>query len=247
MSLAICTALRIEQAGFVSIFLAAASLSDRLNRLLRENRTAILDLGIPSWRANCWTASCALAMFLGVLTAFAGAAAWAGPEGGIRSFGFALDAANLDQGTLLTRRFSSLGELLRHNSLVLCCILLLAFIYRSFGALLALTWNACIWGFVLTVLVVVGIEAAHFSTVGFVAISAAALLPHLALEGMAYVLAALAGIYLSRALFKYHFGDPILKASALSSLNHLLLALAALAAAALAESFWAPLLLGLLN
>ncbi len=246
-SLAICTALKIEQAGFISIFLLAASLSDRLDRLLRENRTAILDLGVPSWKANGWTASCVLAMFAGVVTAYAAAAALVGPEGGVRSFGFALDAANLNEGTLFTRRFSSLGELLRHNYLVLFCILLLAFIYRSFGALLALTWNGCIWGFVLTVLAVRGFEAAGVSALGFVAISSCALLPHLALEGLAYILAALAGIYLSKALFKYPFGDPVLKASAGSSLNHLLLALAVLLAAALAESFWAPLMLGLLS
>ncbi len=243
----VCFVLGLDQAGFISLFFLATSLSDAFNEILRENREEIFQQGIPVRYANAKTASSVLAIFLGIVVVYVIAAVYWGRTGAEANFGFVLDAAGLQGDTLLSRRFDSFTGLLSHNFLVLTAVWLLAFVYRSFGALLALTWNACIWGFVLTVLVWRGMDVSDTSVVAFVAIALAELLPHLALEGFAYVLAALAAIYLSRALFKYGLGHPITRRVTRTSFNHLLLGAVSLFLAAVVESGYAPRVLDLLR
>lgn len=243
----ICFVLGLDQAGFISIFFLATSLSDEFNAILRENRHEILEDGVSPRIANAKTAASVLAVFLGIVVVYVLAAVYSGRGGAESMFGFVLDAANLQGDTILSRRFNSFGALLTHNFLVLTCVCLLAFVYRSFGALLALTWNACIWGFVLTVLVWRGIDVTETNAFVFAAVSISALLPHLALEGFAYVLGGLASIYMSRALFKYGLGHPITRKVGRTAFNHLLLGVAALFLAGVVESQYAPWMLGFLR
>lgn len=203
VALAFAGGVGIRESGFFAIFLAAAGLTGRFNKLLEENRTHIHEESESTWRVNAMTAFQILMLFVGVAAAHSVAALWWGEARLQGAFGFALDAARLGQDTLFTRRFSSLGPTLAHNYLVLLTFFALAFVYRAYGALLSLCWNACIWAMVLTLLVA---RAAHVSSVPpalFVPLATLSVLPHLLIEASSYVVGSLAGIFLSKAVMTY--------------------------------------------
>jgi len=234
----------IPQSGFFSLFLSTAALSRRFDQLLDENRQAIYERKEPSPRVNARTAASLLALFLGMLTAYAGAALLIGEAHLRDDFGFVLEVAGLGSDTLSTRRFGSVPGLLLHNGLVLLTFFVLALVYRGYGALLALSWNACVWGMVLTLLAHRGAQASRLSGLLYVPLSAAAVLPHLLLEVVGYVLGSLAGIFLSKALARYRLDDPLVAEVSRVAMVLLGLALGLLGAAALLEARWAPFVLG---
>jgi len=234
----------IPQSGFFSLFLSTAALSRRFDQLLDENRQAIYERKEPSPRVNARTAASLLALFLGMLTAYAGAALLIGEAHLRDDFGFVLEVAGLGSDTLSTRRFGSVPGLLLHNGLVLVTFFVLALVYRGYGALLALSWNACVWGMVLTLLAHRGAQASRLSGLLYVPLSAAAVLPHLLLEVVGYVLGSLAGIFLSKALARYRLDDPLVAEVSRVAMVLLGLALGLLGAAALLEARWAPFVLG---
>ena len=234
----------IPQGGFFSLFLSTAALSRRFDQLLDENRQAIYERKEPSPRVNARTAASLLALFLGMLTAYAGAALLIGEAHLRDDFGFVLEVAGLGSDTLSTRRFGSVPGLLLHNGLVLLTFFVLALVYRGYGALLALSWNACVWGMVLTLLAHRGAQASRLSGLLYVPLSAAAVLPHLLLEVVGYVLGSLAGIFLSKALARYRLDDPLVAEVSRVAMVLLGLALGLLGAAALLEARWAPFVLG---
>jgi hypothetical protein len=236
-----------EQAGVFAIFLAAAALLGPFNTLLTENREAIWDRGEDPRRANRRSVVGVLAMFLGMLIAFAVAALLQGEARSAATFRIALEAANIDRDTILTRRFGSMGGLVLHNVWVLVTIVALAFVYRSYGALLALTWNAALWAVVFCALVQRAIHSTQVPMLAFAAISAAAVFPHLVLEALAYVTAALAAIFMSKGMAKYGVSDPKFRAVVLASGRLVLAAIAILVVAAAAEHFVAPNVLSLIR
>ena len=130
---------------------------------------------------------------------------------------------------------------------MLVAVCALAFVYRSYGGLLALTWNACIWAVVLSTLVARGLDATQTAPVTFVIVSAAALLPHLVLEASAYVIGALAAIYASKAITKYGPRSAELWQVMRAVATLVLFAALTLAAAALVEHLVAPSMLGLVK
>ena len=236
-----------DGAGVMSIFLAAAALAPYLTELLRRNRHDIWDRKIGSWQANRATALGLLALFLGVVTAYVTAALLLGEAHVAASFRFALDTARIGMDTILDRRFASFGGLLFHNFAVLLTVFALAFIYRSYGALLALAWNACIWAVVLSTLVSRGLGSVETSRVGFVIIAAVALLPHLLLEASAYVIGALAAIFSSKAIAKYELRSAELRQVAVAVGMLLVAAATTLTFAGLVEIHLTPRLLDLLR
>ena len=79
----------------------------------------------------------------------------------------------------------------------------LCLLYRSYGALLTLGWNASVW-----VIVLAGLTRRMFGedpleNLGIGVWAFAAIAPHLILEGAAYVLIALAAIFYSKGITKY--------------------------------------------
>lgn len=180
-------ALGIEQPGVISIFLAAGALGSRAKEILR---TAEED---DSHRAPAEL----LALFAGVTLAYSALTLWLGADGTRDAFAFALDAAHAGTDDLLHRHFPAMWPLFGHNLAVLGTVVVLSVVYRSYGALLALAWNASVWGVVLTSLVLrSSLEGGGWPLL----VVGLGLLPHLALEALAYVVAALAGARLGRAL-----------------------------------------------
>lgn len=225
-------AIGMQEAGLISIFLVAAPLSDRLMQLLEENREAIWTQGMNGWRANRRTAAGVLWIFLGVLFGYAALAGWLGESGGASLFDFALVAANVGTESLQDRIFGNAWELLAHNLSVALAIACLAFVYRGYGAMLALAWNACVWAGVLSVLVLRGDGS---DSPGFL-VAALAVLPHLVLEAGGYILVALAAIFSSKALSSYEPGADRQLRALRASFVLLLLAVATLAVGAWIEA-----------
>lgn len=243
ISLVLMHSWRVAQAGALSMFLTAAALMPAFNAVMSANREAIWTFGQDPRAANRRTAFAVLALFLGMTVAY-GITAIVLPKDTLHdSFRFALDAARLGEDTILTRRFGSPLGLFQHNARVMISFLALAFIYRGYGALLALTWNAALWGVVITLMVHRAIGTTDTSPVVLVLMSAAAVLPHLILEAFAYTLASLAAIFTSKGLVKYGFGGERFKPVLASSARLIVVAVVTLAIAAATEHFVAAAVL----
>jgi hypothetical protein len=236
LALAVAHGIRAPQSGFFAIFLAAAGLATRLDGLLDANRAAILERSEPPLQVNAGTAAGLLSLFLGSFAAFAAFALGLGERALSSDFGFVGEATGLAGTTLLTRSFGSAPGLLLNNLGVLALFVGLAFIYRSYGALLALTWNACLWGLTLAFLARRAMTDAVLPAPAFVAVAFLAVLPHLVLEAAGYVMGTLGGIFASRALARHAPGDPLLRSALRSSGLLALAAMAFLAAGALLEA-----------
>ncbi|MEM1025532.1 MAG: stage II sporulation protein M [Myxococcota bacterium] len=210
-----------EQAGVVAVFLTAAALSSRFKRIgTAAERLAKGRRGAELLRA----AGTFFSSFGGMFVAFSAYALTAGDEATTLRFGFALQAGDASGTPLSAERFHAGWGLVGHNLLVLASAYVLAMVYRGFGGLLALTWNACSWAVTFVHLVggQMGPEAA---------VAALALAPHMAIEATAYALGALAGM---------RTGVYIIRRSQAALAGAWLLGWAALLclAGALLEMFW---------
>jgi hypothetical protein len=234
----------LRESGVFSIFITAISLRSRFDLLLNENRDRIWSKVDTPWRVNRLTAMSLLSMFAGLVVAYVAVVAFLHKPGSIKlAYGFAMEVAGIGSSDITQRNFSGFLSLFRHNLFVLFSILLLSFLYRSYGALLALAWNACIWGLILTLLVQRGLPGTVGGAAKFIAISSVALLPHLLLEAVGYLLGSLAAIFLSKGLLKYEFRDARLRSVFRASGILALAALAFVLFGAFMESGYAPWLL----
>jgi len=215
LGLAFGHAVGADSAGVVSLFLASAALSSRFKQVVRRRTSAARLLG--------GVAPLGAGMFI----AYLGLAAALGPDGVAARFAFAIDAAGIGRERLSAERFGLGWGLLGHNLLVLLSAFLLAFVYRGFGALLTLGWNAAAWAVALSISARTGPEAAR---------AAAAIFPHLILEGLGFMAGALAGV---RAGTHVAGGRALGPAVALAGLGLGLVGLGCLV-----EGFWPRWLLG---
>lgn len=239
--------LGLDEAGFVSLFLVAASLADRFSLLLAENRRAIWELRTGSRVANLRTAGSLLAIFCGIFVGYALVAAYMGESRVSEFFGFTIEAAGVGPDRVLSPRLGSVSSIFGHNFLVLVAILCLGFLYRAYGAVLSLSWNACVWAFVLSVLIERTMARGGDHPVVFLLAAAAAVLPHLLAEASAYIIGALAAIFASRGLSRYDLGDARLRRVLRAAAFLLVISLAVLAVAAALESHFAPMVLDALT
>jgi uncharacterized membrane protein SpoIIM required for sporulation len=202
----IAHSLGAEQAGVFSIFLASASLSGRLSYLLEENQQDY-DLGRRGWQANPKTAFGFLALFLGMLLAYMGTALALSELRLSGSFRFAIELAGMNDRSLLSSRFHSTGGVFFYNLRILIAVFILGFLYRSYGMLLSLAWNAGVWGVVFVWLARRGLGSAQESAGLYLLRALVAILPHMLLEALAYVLAGLAALFFSLAFSNHQVGD----------------------------------------
>ncbi len=192
--------------GVLGVVCAAVALAHRFNDLLAENSHDIYVAKKTSFESNWRTATRVLALFLGLFAAYVVTAVWLGENETVATFDFLIRTAGLRDDTILDRRFGEFLPLVEHNVIVLVSFFALSIVYWGYGAVLALAWNASVWGAVLTILVgrALGDSA---SPMLLSLTAAAAVMPHLLLEAVAYVLASLAGIFLSKGLSRYNLRD----------------------------------------
>lgn len=226
VSIAVAAAVAGPATGLVAMFLLSAALSDRVVTLLEENRVAIWERHETGWRANGRTAASLLLVFLGVMGAFVALALLADPASRLRFFSFA--ASFVHPGG--ARDFGDVGPILRNNLGVLTTVTVLGFLYRGYGGMLALAWNAAVWAYVL-------VELFDAPTTTSAAALLVAVTPHLILESSAYVLGALSAIFASKAILTHGIGQRLRRAL-LACATLFAASLALVGVGALVESTW---------
>ena len=234
--------LGLSQAGVFAVFLTSAALAAPLTDLLDDNREAIWTRHERAWRANGRTVLGLLGIFVGMGVAFTVLAVWLGEAELHRGFGFALDTVGPAEH-LFQRRFGPWWLLLQRNLIVLTVLVVLTLAFRTHGALLVLGWNAAAWAGVLVLLVLRAMPHTDATPAVFVAVAVCALLPHILLEAAAYVVAALAAIFLSQGFVRYPLGDPRLPRVARAGVALVTTAAGLLVVAAFVEDLWASIAL----
>lgn len=192
---------------------------------------------------NRRTALSLLVVFLGIFVAFVVASLWFGSERVDRRYAFLVEIAVRKKHSIVSQSFGPFLPLLRHNLLVVGTAVLLGLVYRSFGVLIVLVWNAASWGLVLPWLVLRALETGVHRPFALIAGCFVAVLPHLVLEALSYVTAGVAAVFLSFLLTIDDIAESWTRV--LKSCGRMFaLALVSLVTAAALESYWTPLVLG---
>jgi hypothetical protein len=225
----------LQYGGVLSIFLVAAGLTPRFHQLLEENRDLIWEEQRSGWAANALTARSMLAVFSGILTAYLVVAGVIGAEGIRMVFTPALQVAGATETGQALVRFSRFDALLTHNLSIVVSFFGLAFVYRTYAALVALAFSACVWGS----LPVLALSQHRFeglaARIGWITAATLGVIPTLLLEAAALVFGSLSAIYVSKGLVQYNLTDPRQFQVLRASLILLVLAVVAAALSSLTE------------
>ncbi len=220
--------------GLVAVFLIVLSLEAEMVAVLEENRDAIWTYRENPHRANVRLAGKMVCLFLGMTLGF-GIMTFA-LEGVTKGLGPQLDRFSQEYLRIQGVDFGTAGANLRHNGIVLVGCFLCAVLFRAGGALLVLGWNASVWGAVYGFMV----RTQPSGKLLYGAKVVATTLPHVALEATGYVLAGLAGIFLSKAMAKYRWDSSPFRHVALASAQLLVIGLGLVAAGANVEAWVTP-------
>jgi hypothetical protein len=231
-----------NEAGIVAVFLAAISSTDSIERLLSWNRRMILDQEVPPARANGRIAKRLMALFLGATIGFSVFALALPLDQVNQLYAHQLkEVANTEFGAM---GFGHPGDIAIHNIYVFLFFFMIALPFRQGGVMLAIAWNASVWGATFAVLArnwadtgTVGLVEAYLRVI-------AACGPHLLLEAAAFVCAGVAGVFLSKAFLRYTLESEAF-GSVLKSVSMLLLTgLVLVCAGAVLEGLLAAHLVG---
>lgn len=203
LALFIVSRIGSEATGFFGLFLAAASLVHRFQRVLKTNKDQIFVQKIAPRSANLETSLSILMMFIGMCFAFLLAAMLFQQNDLETFFGFIYDNTNSQSGTLLTRNFGVFTPILINNCMVMLTTGILCLLYRSYGALLSLGWNAAVWIIVLYSLTSRLFSDALQDNIMVSIWAILAVTPHLIIEGVSYIIIAIAAIFYSKGLTRY--------------------------------------------
>lgn len=168
--------------------LLAISFGGLMQEFLEENRKAIWEEGRSPVAANSLLAFQFSSLFIGMFLA-----------AGL----FQLLAPEHLLSTPITRELAFRNEfwsLWRHNLQILVAGTVFTALYRAGGLVVILGWNAVNWAEALFAYVS---EIYHLSGVLPVVLVGVSLLPHLLFELVAYVLAGMSGLFISKAFQKY--------------------------------------------
>ena len=142
-----------------------------------------------------------LSLFLGQVAAYSGLVLFV--EVGTIQTAFSYQLGDFVDMQYPGMTFPSVGTIFVHNLGVLCLFFALSLIFSHGGALLAVAWNASVWG------VVFGWLARSWSASegpplleGYARVILG-VFPHMALEAAGYVLAGFAAVFLGKAVASY--------------------------------------------
>lgn len=229
-------AANLPAAQTLTLFFGAVGLHALTRDLIDDNGAAIWERNEAPRLANRRTALGLVALFLGMFVVFIAQAAWEHAAGG--------DSTILGGG-MASRRFDrGVGALFEHNLLTLALFVVLGFVYRTYGALLTLGWNAANWAGVLTALALQDLPDGTGARVTHLGVCLLAVLPHLLMEALAYVVGSLAAIFGSRAITRYDLNDPRLRQVGRAAATLLIVAVGVLALAAVIEQYVPRAVLG---
>ena len=227
-----------QSTALVSVFLFVLAQAPVLGDLLDRNRHQIWVDEIPPRRANAELARAITVIFLAVLVAYGATALLASPDLVLRWFDVHL--AGYRRGTLRDIHFGTFEALAIHNGGVLVICFLSAVLYAHGGMLLVLAWNASLWGVVFGYLTRFTAATDPLGALGALGRALASILPHLLLEALAYIVAAMAGVFLYRGLRRHPVQTAAFRRVLVAVLRLLALAAVILVVAAAVEAHVAP-------
>ncbi len=231
-----------NEVSLIAVFLAAILPDDSIERVLEWNRVVIVERGWLPLRANLTLTFKLMMIFLGCTVGFSAIGLLLPLEVVEQLFSHQLRTALTEP--FPERQFGSVGALLLNNVYVLLFFFVIALPFRHGGVMLAVAWNASVWGSTFSVLARRWAELDGPGLAEAWLRVMAACAPHMGLEAAAYVLAGLAGVFLSKALVK-HAIDSDAMLSILKSVGiMLLLAGGAVILGAVFEGVAAPVLVG---
>lgn len=187
------------EASLVAVFLAAISCDDSVERILEDNRSAIFERAELPRHANTDLTVRVLALFLGSFVGFG-------------ALGLLLPLDTLTEvfhrqvvysGPLDGLHFGSTAAILANNIYVLLFFFAVAIPFRHGGVMLAVAWNASVWGMTFGALARGWAEAGGPGHVEALARVLGAVGVHMSFEAVGYTLAGLSGVFLSKAVVKH--------------------------------------------
>lgn len=230
-----------SSAATVGVFLFVIAQTTAVGGLLDRNRDQIWDGSVRPRRANAELVWALATVFAAVLLVYGATSLVAAPEQVLRWFD--LQLAGYEGGVIDRLRFGPFGHLARHNGAVIAVCFLFALFYGHGGMLLVLAWNASLWGAVLGYVARASGDGGATDTLGALGRVAVSILPHLLLEAVAYVLMAMAGVFLHRALRRYEAGSARFRRVAVAAASLAALGVVVLLVAAAVEAHAAPWLI----
>jgi hypothetical protein len=234
-----------NEVSLIAVFLASIITADSIERVLDWNRVAIFERGTVPLVANLTLASKLLMMFLGCVVGFSALGLALPLDLVERLFNHQL-VASLDQ-SFPAMQFGTVGGVLLNNLYVLLFFFAIALPFQQGGVMLAIAWNASVWGSTFSVL------ARRWSLDGGPGVYEAygrvmaACTVHMALEAAAYTMSGLAGVFLSKAFHKHAIDSDPMVSILISVGVMMLLAALLIAIGAVWEGLIAGQLVGLLS
>ena len=237
ISVFLIRAIDATEAGLMAIALASAAMTPRLNRVLEINRERVWSEEGSGPGANRTSLFSGLSIFLGMFVAFLVVGIVSTESQLHKDFSFILQQTRVDTDAILSpARFSQGMSIFGHNILVLVSFGVLGFVFRSLGTMIALGWNAGVWGITIVLFIGGGAES-QLTPVLYAIVILIAIMPHLLTEAAAYVVGALSSVFLSRGVILYGVGDPRLNRVMVAVLLLALLSVALLAVGASLEHY----------
>ncbi len=209
------------EASLLCVFLAALSCTDSLVRLLEWNRREIFERNRAPWTANAQLTLRLLGLFIGSTIAFS-ALSLVLPLDQVEQL-FSHQIEPFQDRSFQEMNFGTVGGLVAHNTYVLLFFFVMAIPFRHGGIMLAVAWNASVWGATF------GVLARRFGETAGISVAEAYLRVmsacgfHMLIEAAAYTLAGLAGVFLSKGLLQYALDSAPLE-SIVNSVGLMLLA-----------------------
>lgn len=222
--------------GLVSLFLLTFGLLGIFDRILLENKEAIWERKENPNEVNLRTALHIMAIFLGVLTYYFFVVSYLPKDVSLRQLAKQLEGALT---TLSPEKFAATSVILKNNITVLYLFFFFSICYRA-GALFVIIWNASVWGATF------GFFTKIWYSLDFLQIAinllklAVTVLPHLLLEAVGYILAAMSGLFFSKAARKYSIDSDPFRQVLQASISLILLSSVMIFVGALVETNFAP-------
>jgi hypothetical protein len=220
-----------------ALMFAIAGLAGFIFPLFQRNAKEIWAHQFHARTANLLLLADLLRLFSGLLAGFLVVPLALGMESYHTIFAGIARFIDVRRVSLASFDFAGTPDLLLVNLRVAVVFFLVGLLFRYVGTLIVVVWNAATWGVVFAAGITGGIAG---TAVGWTAglQLAVVVLPHLVVETAAYLCAAMAGIFLSRAALRYRLTGERFAQVALAVSWLLLAAVALVALAAVLEGVW---------
>lgn len=167
-----------------------------------------------------------------------------GVERYLAAMGGAAALVEAERASLATLRFDAFNEILLVNLRVYLIFLLVGIVFRYLGILFVIIYNACQWGVIFAAAAGGGFVHDGRGALAGAAELAVTVAPHLLFEIAAYVVAAMAGVFLGRMALRYRPLSPKMRRLTVGILRLVAVGLVLVFLGAGAEALWAGWLAG---